>query len=168
MGRLMPAAQRIYLDTNIFIIALEGKDTEQRNLLAELFALAYSAGERRFFTSQITISEVLVSPYRHGQEDLADYYKRLLFDSPWLSAVPITTDILQRAAILRAGHKSVKLPDAIHLATALEYKCSDFVSADTGIRDIQFTIPGQNMQSSLAVRRLDAASLESLIESLTS
>ncbi|MET3613865.1 putative nucleic acid-binding protein [Rhizobium aquaticum] len=164
----MPSGKRIYLDTNVFIIALEGKDAAQRNRLAELLALAVdTAGEQRFFTSQITISEVLVSPYRHGQDDLAEHYKRFLFDSPWLSTAPISTDILQSAAILRAGHKSLKLPDAIHLATALEYQCSDFVSADTGIKDIQTTLPGQRTPSSLTVRRLDEASLQSLIKSLT-
>ena len=163
----MPTGKRVYFDTNVFIIALEGKDAEQRDLLATLFALARSGGEQRFFTSQITISEVLVGPYKHGQNDLAGYYQRFLFDSPWLSAVPITTDILQKAAMLRAGHKSLKLPDAIHLATALEYDCSYFVSADMGIRDLQTSLPGKRPSSSLTVRRLDAESLRSLIKSLT-
>lgn len=163
----MPAGKRIYFDTNVFIIALEGKDAGQRDLLATLFALAHSGGEKRFFTSQITISEVLVGPYKHGQDDLAAYYQRLLLNSPWLSTVPITTDILLKAAMLRAEQKSLKLPDAIHLATALEHECSEFASADMGIRDFQANVPGQHVQSSLSVRRLDAMSLRSLIKSLT-
>ncbi|MCD2172657.1 type II toxin-antitoxin system VapC family toxin [Rhizobium sp. C4] len=131
----MPPNARIYLDTNIFIFALEGEDAELRMVLAELFSIAPQKNEIRFVTSLITVSEGLVRPYRLAHADLIDQYERTLLDSPWLQNIPVDFRILQTAAILRAQNLGLKLPDAIHLATALLLGCSVFLTADLGIKE---------------------------------
>jgi predicted nucleic acid-binding protein len=59
--------------------------------------------------------------------------------SKFLDLVPVSRRILFQSAELRfvrrRDHgKKLKLPDAIHLATAIQRGCRYFVSADTGIR----------------------------------
>ena len=49
--------------------------------------------------------------------------------------VPITRALLIEAARLRASSR-LKLPDAIHLATALQYECPVFLTNDTRIRPL--------------------------------
>lgn len=167
----MPPDARIYLDTNIFIFALEGEDAELRRVLVELFSTAQQKDEIRFVTSLITVSEALVRPYRLGHADLIDQYERTLLDSPWLQNIPIDLSILQTAAILRAQNLSLKLPDAIHLVTAFLLGCSVFLTADLGIKEsyghhpkfVGETLPMEPMK----VVRPSISSIREIISSLT-
>lgn len=167
----MPPDARIYLDTNIFIFALEGEDAELRMVLAELFSTAPPKKEIRFATSLITVSEALVRPYRLAHADLIDQYERTLLDSPWLQNIPVDFHILQTAVLLRAENLGLKLPDAIHLATALLLGCSVFLTADLGIKESygrhpKFaggTLPIEHMK----VVRPSVTSIREIMSSLT-
>ena len=62
----------------------------------------------------------------------------LLKDSqptPALEVIPINRDILEDAAQWRATSK-LKLPDAIHLATALHRQCDSFLTNDDLFRNL--------------------------------
>jgi predicted nucleic acid-binding protein len=48
-----------------------------------------------------------------------------------LNVLPVTRDVLMKAAQLRAANPSLKLPDAIHAATALQHGCTTFVTNDS-------------------------------------
>ncbi len=167
----MPPDARIYIDTNIFIFALEGEDAELRRVLVELFSTAQQKDAIRFVTSLITVSEALVRPYRLAHADLIAQYERTLLDSPWLQNIPVDLRILQTAAILRAQNLSLKLPDAIHLATALLLGCSVFLTADLGIKEsyghhpefVGETLPTERMK----VVRPSISSVREIISSLT-
>ena len=50
-----------------------------------------------------------------------------------MTVVPVTRDILRDAAHVR-GELGMKLPDAIHVATARERECKVFITNDKGIR----------------------------------
>lgn len=47
-----------------------------------------------------------------------------------MTVLPITVAVYERAARIRATHVAIKLPDALHLATAIENGCGAFVTAD--------------------------------------
>lgn len=55
---------------------------------------------------------------------------RAFFADPDVMSLPITVPVLERAARIRANWLSIKLPDAVHLATAIEHSCGAFVTAD--------------------------------------
>jgi predicted nucleic acid-binding protein len=160
MGRLMVSFDRIYLDANVLIYGFE---TNTR--AAELISTLFSAAERRspcvFVTSELTLAELLVRPFRDKDAKLEDFYKQLIADSPWLEVPKVTRDVLSGAAAVRAMNKARKLPDAIHVATAIATNCSHLLSADRGISDSD----GQSL--GFAILRPDEPTLTSLIESLS-
>jgi hypothetical protein len=44
---------------------------------------------------------------------------------------PIHTSALRYAAVLRAQYKTLKLPDAIHISTAIGFGCTHLLSGDS-------------------------------------
>lgn len=91
--------------------------------------------ERRIevVTSEITLAECLVKPFADKDIFAVEAYMAFLGEQPGLPVVPISRSILLSAARLRAETK-LKLPDAIHVATAKWAECSAFITNDRGIR----------------------------------
>jgi predicted nucleic acid-binding protein len=113
----MTVFSRIYLDTNILITAAE--DRSQTGVaLREIFLAPAREGVPFFLTSELAIAEVLVRPFRDRNADLAMQYLKTILADLWLGTRPITPDILEVAALLRSTRIGLKLPDAIHIATA--------------------------------------------------
>lgn len=77
---------------------------------------AEAAGELQFAISTITLAEVLTGPLRAGQIALAPRYEKALAR---FTVVPLSSTVAVLAASMRAQH-GLKLPDALHLATAPE------------------------------------------------
>jgi predicted nucleic acid-binding protein len=130
----------IALDTAIFIYFIEGS-ARFAPLLRALFRAA-DAGERELVTSSLTLLEVLVVPYRAGNEPLADRYEALLTRSRGVRVIDMTRGLLRAAARLRAA-TGVRTPDAIQLAAALLAGCGTFLTNDRrlppipGLRTVQ-------------------------------
>lgn len=122
---------RIYLDANVFIVAYESGG-ETAGALKQVFRLIESQNAEAF-TSDLTLAEVLVGPYRDGDDELAATYVHAISSVEGFRVVPIEREILVRAARLRADRRSLKLPDAIHLATAELCDCGILVSNDTDV-----------------------------------
>ena len=125
MNDVAPAA---YLDANVFIDALEGSD-EVSQPIKELFV----AGRSRpgiLVTSELTLAEVL-GPSR-GQTrpaPLTRLYLDLMVWSRFIDLRPVSRTVLYETVELRK-YATLKLPDAIHLATAILTDCSFFISRD--------------------------------------
>lgn len=62
-------------------------------------------------------SEILVGPLRVGAEDIVDRF----LGETGSEIVPVDRSIARRAANLRARHSSLRLPDALVLATTHEH-----------------------------------------------
>jgi predicted nucleic acid-binding protein len=124
---------RIYLDTNIFVYALEGYE-EFRPRLTTLFE-TIDRGSLRAVTSELTLAEVLVKPLLDRSRERESAYNQALRSSPALDIVPVTREVLVAAARLRAEH-GLKLPDAIHAATAQLSDCQQFLTNDTRLRNL--------------------------------
>lgn len=74
-------------------------------------------------------AECLVGPFKSGDTGLEVRY-RAFFGDPDVRVLPITVAVYERAARIRATYAAIKLPDALHLATAIENGCGAFVTGD--------------------------------------
>ena len=118
-----------YCDTNVFIQMGERSDDDLQRFVERV-----AASDSRLVTSEITLAEVLVKPKQQGRDDLSAFYEDLLVTRPLLEVVPISRPILRRSAVLRASDGATKLPDAIHVATAIESACKWMISSDRRLR----------------------------------
>ncbi|MBD6616934.1 type II toxin-antitoxin system VapC family toxin [Komarekiella sp. 'clone 1'] len=118
---------RVYLDTNIWIYALEGYPAFVQNL-TQLFQ-NIEQGNLSVITSELSLAEALVKPFQN--QDLAQQktYKQFISNSRNLTVIPVSRQVLIEAAQLRAS-VNIKLPDAIYAATALLSQCSTFLTND--------------------------------------
>src|SRR5688572_24313959 len=117
MGRLM-AAPRLYLDANIFILAFENNDDVARKLL-ELISLNENAKTHFLATSELTLAELMVDPIRKNNDRLIEIYENLTIGNALIKIGTVSRDVLWHAAQLRAENLFLRLPDAIHLSTAM-------------------------------------------------
>jgi predicted nucleic acid-binding protein len=125
--------QRVYTDANIVIYAVEGFAAYLDQIRALMTAM--NTGEITTVTSELTLAEVLVKPLKDQNPTIQQAYKTFLSPTPALEVVPIGRDILEEAAQWRATTR-LKLPDAIHLATALRSKCDSFLTNDDVFRNL--------------------------------
>lgn len=122
------AVPRVYLDANVFIAAFEhvGAGSDHAWWLIR----AVEDGEIFAATSELTLAEILVKPLERGQADLADGYGKMLVSAAHFEVMPVQRDILIEAASIRARRNAIRLPDALHVATAKALSCSFFISND--------------------------------------
>ncbi|WP_281262232.1 type II toxin-antitoxin system VapC family toxin [Acuticoccus kandeliae] len=128
--------QKFYLDTNVVIAAVEDDSAAGRAIWASLQRGAKMGRNfrdpiERFVTSELTLAECLVKPLRDGDEELASVYAMLLVNNDLVAMESVHQDALWIAAYLRGQHTALKLPDAIHIATAFCCGCSFFLTGDT-------------------------------------
>jgi len=76
-----------------------------------------------------------VGPLRDGHETLADLYRELLSD-PNFGLHDINRNVAERAALIRARF-SLRTPDAIVAATAVEHGCSHLITNDPTFRRVE-------------------------------
>lgn len=124
---------RLYIDTNIWIYALEGYPEYNREI-QKIFS-CIDEGSIEVFTSQLALAETLVKPFQENNTFLEEKYKALFSSSDNLILIPVEQDILIDAARLCAKYK-IKLPDAIHLSSAMLYQCDHFLTNDKQIKTI--------------------------------
>lgn len=117
----------VAIDTAILIYFIEEESRFLPHILP-LFKEA-DAGDRVLVTSELTLLEVLVVPYRVGNRQLAERYEALLTRSRGIRMVPLTRGQLRAAAQLRAT-SGVKVPDALQLVAAMGAGCKVFVTND--------------------------------------
>jgi predicted nucleic acid-binding protein len=121
------SGRRLYLDVNVFIYAME--DLAPLATVAVDVLKLLDSGAASAATSELSLAECLVKPIRVDNASLVRVYLQTFGSGPHLTVVPITRDILIAAARLRAV-SSLKLPDAIHLATAALAHCDCVITND--------------------------------------
>jgi len=126
--------QAVALDTMVFIYAFEEHPVYLPFLRS--FFQAVEEGKIEATTSTITVTECLVQPYREKDLALAARYMVLFRNFPHLSVLPVTDEIAERAAFLRA-HYGLKTPDALQLATALISASHAFLTNAERIPEIE-------------------------------
>ncbi|MCM2473637.1 type II toxin-antitoxin system VapC family toxin [Rhizobium sp. CG5] len=160
---------KIYLDTNLFIMAFENRGRES-GLISDIFAAVAMSSAQVFATSELTLSELIVKPLRAKDEGAVAQYGALIRSSAWLDVRQVVRDVLVVAAMLRTENSAVKLPDAIHLSTAFAAGCSHILTDDRGLKGEY--VAGPHVARSwpdaraLVVLRPDEPTLTSLLQSL--
>ena len=122
------SAPRIYLDSNVFISAYE--NTGARSDHAWWILHAIERGDFAGITSEITLAEILVKPMEDGDDDLVRRYQEILSPDERFEVTAVSRQVLIEAARFRTMRSSLKLPDAIHVASAHLSHCSHVVSDD--------------------------------------
>ena len=115
-----------YLDTNIVIYAVEGRQAFQQRTRNHIAALE-NAGHR-FVVSELTRTECLVWPHRTGNGPLLLDYERF-FVGPHLSLLLMKGSAFHRAAEIRGIH-CFGIADSLHLAAAVEHRIDRFLTND--------------------------------------
>lgn len=120
--------QTVALDTAPLIYFIEEHPGYSPIIIPFFEALAM--GRLCAVTSTITLLEVLVLPLKQNNLKLAQQYRNILLNTEGLSIENITPVIAESAAELRSYHNTLRTPDAIQLATALQCKARVFLTND--------------------------------------
>lgn len=86
-------------------------------------------------TSVISLCEVLVQPFRIGNDSLTTIYRNVLTNSPNFLTQNITPSIAESAALFRSRY-NLRTPDALQIATAVEAGCDIFLTNDKRLKRV--------------------------------
>jgi len=118
---------KVYFDTNCIIYLLERNPIWEASVIARITVLRAAGDELAI--GDLSRAECLIGPFKSGDSGLEARY-RAFFADPVVISFPVNVPVFERAAQIRAKYVSIKLPDALHLATAIEHGCGSFVTAD--------------------------------------
>ena len=107
-------------------------------LVLPLFEAVYYS-RIRLVTSTITLIEVLVQPIRRGELKIAQQYRDVLTNAANIQLVPLSQQIAETAAILRAQYQ-LRTPDTIQLATAKMSGAAAFITNDEQFAKTDFNV----------------------------
>jgi predicted nucleic acid-binding protein len=119
--------RRIALDTSVFIYQLEA-NPRYVPLTDPIFAWL-ERPDHRAVTSTITMTELLVQPYRDSGEHQVDEFYALLATYSNLDWIPPGLEVADIAARIRATHR-LRTPDALQAATAIRAQATGLVTND--------------------------------------
>lgn len=123
----------IALDTNIFISLFAQERLGEK--VVPLIDIAANQGKLELIASVLSFAECAVKPYREGNWMALDQIK-LMFQMPHLTVYPVDDLVAEEAARIRAVY-NFKMPDAIHLATAIIHRADMFLTNDYQLATIK-------------------------------
>ena len=129
--------RRMALDTSVFIYQLES-NPKYVSCTDLIFLWLETAGSAAV-TSTITMTELLVLPYRKRDEQRANDFYALLSTYPNLGWIAPNLEIAKVAARIRAQHR-LHTPDALLAATAVYSQATGLITNDQifeRVRDIE-------------------------------
>lgn len=121
----------IAIDSNVFISALSPHELHSNN--AQKLIREVNNGKHMAIASSIVYGEVFSVSIANKPIDLNDFFSHV--DN--LTTIPANDSVCMRAGELRLEYGSkLKLPDAMHLATAILNKASLFITNDETLAKI--------------------------------
>jgi predicted nucleic acid-binding protein len=120
---------RVALDADVVIGFLDPSDAQHEQAV-ELLAAHLATGDDVLIAATV-YAEVIVRPLQHGTEAKVDEFLTAI-DA---HVVDVDRALARHAAQLRAQHSSLRLPDAIALATALAAD-AELLTLDRGLQRI--------------------------------
>ena len=97
---------------------------------------AIERGELSAVTSVLTLLEILTGVRKAGNPALEKQYRWLFRSFPNLKLLPVTEEISDEAASLRATY-GIRTPDAIQIGTALATGADGFLTNDRTLKRVQ-------------------------------
>lgn len=122
--------QIVGLDTTPLIYFIE-KHPDYVNIIRPFFK-AVKDGKCEVVTSTITLLGTLVRPLKLGDKYYAEKYRTILLRTKGLTIVPVSAEIAEVAASLRAKY-NVHFADSIEMATAINGGASTFLTNDLAL-----------------------------------
>jgi predicted nucleic acid-binding protein len=116
----------VFLDANPVIYYVEQPPIWGSKAKAHVTAVI-AAGEQLAVTDLVRM-ECLVGPFKKRDGKVETDF-RIFFKSPDMQVLPITAAVCERAARIRATH-GFKPLDSLHLAAAVEFGCTRFITND--------------------------------------
>lgn len=147
----------LYLDTMVFICALEGHLEDPGVRHARGILKVVEAGAVEAVTSELTLAEVLINESHGGEirEDLKKWYLDLIVSRGLVRLEPLTLrDMQETARIAAIQPPEVSLPERLHLATAIRAGATYFVTHDPLI-SVPPPLKKMNLSDHLAGRFLE-------------
>ena len=129
----LPLAGLIYLDASGLIYSVERVEP-YRTLLEPMWQQAQD-GNLTIVSSPVLVVEALVKPLQVGNAEIEIQYREL-FASNAVRLLEASYEVFEDAARLRA-ETGLKIPDALHAATALRADCALFITNDTDFRRVR-------------------------------
>lgn len=127
MARLL--GKKCYFDTNPLIYALSGHQA-YLPVMTQIFS-NLNAKHCIGFSSELGLAELLVKPIKENNHAQIKIIHEL-FDKEFLGLLSHHRTCFELSAKIRANH-GLKMPDAIHIATAIYHQMDIFITADNGI-----------------------------------
>ena len=128
-GNSIKASQIITLDSNILISGFDPHNLLHpscRQLLEQIHQKS-----PQIFISVLVFQEFLVKIYSAGLEKDLSKYEDYLTANGRFTVVDVTRSIARLSAKIRSIHPSIKTPDSLHIATAIDQKTNLFLTTDT-------------------------------------
>jgi predicted nucleic acid-binding protein len=125
--------KKVCIDTAPFIYYME-RHPQYGTIVKPIFE-NIEKGNIEAIATNITLLEVLVQPYRTGNDKLAEKYRDILLNAEGLTTFEVTHEISENAAKLRAKY-SIRTPDAIQISTALTNTADIFLTNDEALKKI--------------------------------
>jgi predicted nucleic acid-binding protein len=126
--------QVIGLDTSVFIYLFEEHPEYVKR--AEHILEKIERGATRAVFSSIGLIEILTGPKKKERHDLAARYRDIITTFPNLTIQGINERIVEHASDLRARY-GIRTPDAIHLATAIDFGARTFFTNDRALKKVK-------------------------------
>jgi predicted nucleic acid-binding protein len=123
----------IGLDTAPFIYFIENV-APYANLLDPVFILLENHALRAV-TSAVTFAEILTKPFADKNFFLADEIKFTLKSFSSLSVASIDEKLAEAAALIRARY-TIRLPDALQVAAAIQREATLFLTNDKRVKKV--------------------------------
>jgi uncharacterized protein len=121
-----------YLDSNCIIYMVELNPVWGPKILARVASLR-TAGYK-IAVGDLARTECLAQPFLTGNSVvIADF--QAFFSDPNVDVLPLSAVVCEQAARIRAASFfNLKVPDCLHLATAIEHGCDLFLTNDDQLR----------------------------------
>ena len=120
---------RVALDADVVIAFLDAGDDQHARAVRAL-GDRLAAGDDILVGASV-YAEVMVRPVQRGADTAVDAF----LEAIGATVVPVDRGVARLAAQLRARHRSLRLPDALALATALACG-AELLTLDQGLRRI--------------------------------
>lgn len=124
--------KKVFFDTAPFIYYLED-DGVFYEKAEKLFT---ENREADFVTSTVTVGEYLTGAFKKNDEQNASDFKNVIADY-YFDVVPISWEIAEEAARIRAKYSGFKMMDSLQLATAKIKGCDAFISNDLQLKQYE-------------------------------
>lgn len=125
----------IFIDTAPIIYFIEAHPVF--GPLAKQVVDAFQSGKLVAYSSVITLTEVLPKPVKAGDEKLAKKFADFLKYGKNFGLIEITSNIAEKAGMLRGRYPDLKTIDAIQLSAAIDVGVDAFITNDKKLKQIR-------------------------------